>query len=92
MTEQEKFILSIIARDEATGNHLLRTPEEWKALNIDIDQYIMLKDELEMAIKNFKWEFEDESSHREKDLLVHYKCYQDYDFDDVVNSIFKENL
>jgi len=92
MTEQEKFILSIIARDEATGKHLLRTPEEWKALNIDIDQYIMLKDELEMAIKNFKWEAEDESSHREKDLLVHYKCYQDYDFDDVVNSIFKENL
>lgn len=92
MTEQEKFILSIIARDEVTGKHLLRTPEEWKALNIDIDQYIMLKDELEMAIKNFKWELDDDSSHREKDLLVHYKCYQDYDFDDVVNDIFKENL
>ena len=45
MTEQERFILSMIACDEATGKHLLRTPEEWKALNIDIDQYIMLKDE-----------------------------------------------
>ena len=92
MTEQERFILSMIACDEATGKHLLRTPEEWKALNIDIDKYIMLKDELEMAIKNFKWDAEDESSHREKDLLVHYKCYQDYDFDDVVNTLFKESL
>lgn len=92
MTEQERFILSMIACDEATGKHLLRTPEEWKALNIDIDQYIMLKDELEMAIKNFKWELDDDSSYREKELLINYKCYQDFDFDEIVSKLFKESL
>ena len=92
MTEQEKFIVSLIACDEATGKHLLRTLSEWDALHIDIDEYIKLKDELELAIRNFKWTDDDESSYREKQLLIYYKSSQDYDFDEIVFKIFKENL
>lgn len=92
MTGEEKFILTLIASDEATGNHLLRTQKDWEALNVDIDQYIMLKDELEMAIKNFRWDMEDNSSYREKELLINYKCYQDYDFNEIANNKFSEKV
>ena len=92
MTEQEKFIISLIACDEETGKHLMRTLKEWGALHINIDDYILLKDELELAIQNFKWTSDDESSYREKELLVHYKSAQDYDFDEIVCKMFKEGL
>lgn len=87
LTSEEKNIISLIATDLETGRHLLRQKSEWKKVlkicgdNIKKDDYDKMTKELRAAMENFDWlSDKDNSSPREKEILIHFKSCQDYDF------------
>ena len=87
LTNEEKNIISLIATDLETGRHLLRQKSEWKKAlkicgdNIKKDDYDKMTKELRAAMENFDWlSDKDNSSPREKEILIHFKSCQDYDF------------
>ena len=84
---EEKNLLSLIATDLETGRHLLRKNSDWKKVlrscgdNLKKTDYDNLKKELETAINKFSWySDEDETTAREKEILIRFKASQDYDF------------
>ena len=87
LTSEERKIVMLIASDLETGRHLLRQKSDWKKVlktcgdNIKKSDYDKLVEELDNAIEHFHWHSDkDESTPREKEILVHFKSCQDYDF------------
>ena len=87
LTEEEKNIISLIATDLESGRHLLRQKSEWKKVlkscgdNLKKEDYAKITKELMAAMENFDWLSDnDSSSPREKEILIHFKSSQDYDF------------
>lgn len=87
LTTEEKNIISLIATDLETGRHLIRQKSEWKKVlkscgnNLKQEDYGKLVEELDKAIEHFSWYSDkDESTPREKAILVQFKSCQDHDF------------
>lgn len=87
LTDEEKKIVRLIASDLETGRHLLREKSDWKKVlktcgsNLRKENYDKLVAELDKAIEHFHWYSDkDESTPREKEILVQFKSGQDYDF------------
>ena len=87
LSEEEKNIISLIATDLETGRHLIRQKSEWKKIlkacgkNLKQEDYDKMVKELRSAMENFDWlSDKDKSNVREKEILIHFKASQDYDF------------
>lgn len=87
LTKEEKNIISLIATDLETGRHLIRQKSEWKKIlkacgeNLKQEDYDKMVKELRIAMENFDWlSDKDKSNAREKEILIHFKASQDYDF------------
>ena len=87
MTQEEKYLINQIALDLDSGRFLIRTESAWKRVlrncgeNVKKSDYVDMMKELKTAINNFSWHSnEDKSTAREKEILIHFKCCQDYDF------------
>lgn len=93
LTTEEKNIISLIATDLETGRHLIRQTSEWKKVlkscgnGLKKDDYDKMTTELKSAIDKFDWlSNKDETNAREKEILIHFKSSQDYDFYTGINN------
>jgi len=82
LTNEQKHIISQIVSDEESGNHLLRTPEDWEKLNIPKDIYDLYKVRINEGLNHYSLLniFSNKYEYETFEILLYYMMCSDYDF------------
>ena len=91
LTKREREILSQIASDVESGNHLLRTDDGWKAIGITKKEYNDVFFKLMQANVYFDWVSSDWNEEIEKQalMLLYIKSCFNSEFHELLKS-FRE--